>query len=256
MLRVLICHHQKKALADLRLSILNRRFIQGLNQINHNVMKKIIHLGLISILIALNIIGFGDLKLQAFYAKSCNWADINCHSYIKDLTEEAWGQAGAIAYPAAAQWMRTSNATSQYLDKTQKRYLRTYFGDLVDRVVVIYNAQLMDDWLYAEFKIDIGQVDSIAQTYCKRIYVKDSYKLGDFDQLKLLAHELTHSRQCEQLGGADKFGYYYFREFKKAGQRYEKNKLEKEANKYEEQFAGWLSNQLANNQGSIEAMIN
>ncbi len=52
-------------------------------------MKKIIHLSLISILIALNIVGLRDLKLQVFYAKTCNWADINCHSYIKELTNAA-----------------------------------------------------------------------------------------------------------------------------------------------------------------------
>jgi hypothetical protein len=222
-------------------------------------MKKIIRLGLISILIALNIVGFGGLKFQSFQAERCYWANIDCYSYIKELREEAWGQAGAIAYQAAAQWMRANNGISQYLDETQKRYLRPYFGDLVDRVVVIYNAELMDDWLYGDFKIDIRditQVDSIAQTYCKHIYIKDSYQLDDYSQLKLLAHELTHSRQCEQFGGADKFGYNYFREFIRAGQRYKKNKLEREANEYEEQFAGWLFNQLANNESSLEARMN
>jgi len=219
-------------------------------------MKKIIRLALISILIALNIVGLGGLKFQSFQAERCHLANIDCYPYIKQLSEEAWGQGGAIAYQAAAQLMRANNSISQYLDETQKRYLRPYFGDLVDRVVVIYNAKLMDDWLYADFKIDISQIDSIAQTYCERIYVEDSYKLDDSRQLTLLAHELTHSRQCEQFAGADKFGYYYFREFRRAGQRYEKNKLEREANEYEGQFAGWLSNQLANNQGSLEARIN
>jgi len=69
--------------------------------------------------------------------------------------------------------------------------------------MVIYDAKLMDDWLYAGFKVDIGQ-EPIAQTYCKRIYVNDPYKPGDYGQITLLAHELIHSRQCEQFNGASK----------------------------------------------------
>jgi len=48
-------------------------------------------------------------------------------------------------------------------------------------------------WIYAGFKVDIGQEHSIAQTYCKRIYVNDPYKPGDYGQITLLAHELIHS---------------------------------------------------------------
>jgi len=37
------------------------------------------------------------------------------------------------------------------------------------------------------------------------------YNPGDSGQLVLLAHELIHSRQCKQFGGAGKFGYQYFK---------------------------------------------
>jgi hypothetical protein len=215
-----------------------------------------IKLGLNSILLVLNILVLGSSNSQLFRTERCNWTDINCNPYLKEYTraiaEEAWGQTGIVAYQAAAQWMRANNGSSQELDDIQKQHLRPYFGGLVDRVVVIYNARLMDDWLYPGFNIDIGQVHAIAQTYCKCIYIKDPYKPGDSGQITLLAHELMHSRQCEQFGGAGKFGYYYFREFKKAGQSYENNKLEREANDFERQFAGWLSNQLANNQAAPE----
>ncbi|KYC43670.1 hypothetical protein WA1_00420 [Scytonema hofmannii PCC 7110] len=209
-------------------------------------MKKIICLGLISILTVVTILSINRLKLQAFQTECCHWSGIISNPYI-DMTEEAWGQVGAVTYPTAAQWMRTHNGISHPLDETQKRYLRSYFGGLVDHVVVIYNAKLMDDWLYADFKIDIGLVDSIAQTYCERIYLEESYKPSDFGQLILLSHELVHSKQCKRFGGASNFGYYYFREFKRVGQIYENNTLEKEANEYERQFAGWLSNQIASN---------
>lgn len=139
----------------------------------------------------------------------------------------------------------------QYLDETQKRYLRPYFGGLVDHIVVIYNAKLMDEWVHAGFKTEIGLGDSTAQTYCERIYIDDKYKSIDSAQLTLLAHELIHSKQCEQFGGGGEFGYYYFREFKRAGQSYEDNKLERNANNFEIQFAGWLSNHLANNQATL-----
>lgn len=211
-------------------------------------------LSLLSLFIALSIPNFRFLKLQTFPTLRYNWADITCNPHIKDHTssiaEAAWGEAGAVVYQAAAQGMRANNGSSQYLDETQKRYLRPYFGDLVDNVVVIYNANLMDDWLYGGFSIDIGQGDFVAQTYCERIYVVAPYNPGDSGQLVLLAHELIHSRQCKQFGGAGKFGYQYFREFKTAGQSYENNKLEREANDFERQFAGWLSNQLANNQAA------
>ena len=69
---------------------------------------------------------------------------------------------------------------------------------------------------------------------------------SDFQQLVTLSHEMTHSKQCEELGGEGKFGFHYFREFKRAGQNYENNKLEREAYGFEEQFAGGLRNQLAN----------
>ena len=62
---------------------------------------------------------------------------------------------------------------------------------------------------------------------------------------------MTHSKQCEELGGEGKFGFHYFREFKRAGQNYENNKLEREAYSFEEQFAGWLRNQLPNSNPSI-----
>jgi hypothetical protein len=217
---------------------------------------KNINLCLTSILLVLPILNFRFLKFQPVQTERCNWANIDCNPHVKECTraiaEEAWGQTGAVVYQVAAQWMRAKNGSSQYLDETQKLYLRPYFGDLVDRVMVIYDAKLMDDWLYAGFKVDIGQEHSIAQTYCKRIYVDDPYKPGDFGQITLLAHELIHSRQCEQFSGAAKFGYYYFREFKRADQNYENNKLEREAEDFQRQFAGWLSNQLANNQAASE----
>lgn len=211
--------------------------------------KRIIKLGSIAVLLALIILFFGSSKFQRDGTHNCDWVDLFCHprfqEYTEVLAEEAWGQAGIIAYQAAARWMYANNGSGRALDDLQKQYLRIYFGDLVDRVAIGYNAKLMDGWLYADFKIDIGQVDAIAQTYCDRIYIEGSYKPDDPVQLALLAHELVHARQCEQLGGMIRFGYSYFKEFKKAGQNYKDNQLEIEAKDFQIQFAGWLTPQLA-----------
>lgn len=60
-----------------------------------------------------------------------------------------------------------------------------------------------------------------------------------------------HSKQCEELGGAGKFGYHYFKEFKKANQSYRNNRLEREAYDFQYRFASSLDTQLANNSASI-----
>ena len=181
----------------------------------------------------------------------CNKFDITCNPHIKPITkplaEQAWGEAGAVAYPAAANVMLRRNIDSKRLSDSQKRYLRPHFGDLVDRVVVTYGSSMMDQW----GDINLSGVDTAAQTYCNRIYIQDSYKSDNTQQLVTLAHEMTHSKQCEELGGEGKFGFHYFREFKRAGLNYENNKLEREAYSFEEQFAGWLRNQLANSNPSI-----
>lgn len=145
------------------------------------------------------------------------------------VAEEAWGGSGASAYPAAAEIMRQRNGIGQRLDERQKQLLRPHFGSLVDRVSVAYNARMMSDWCAAGKCVNLGGVESAAQTYCNNIYVAGSYQANNPAQIRLLAHELFHSRQCEQLGGAGKFGYHYFKEYKKAGQNYENNKLEREA---------------------------
>lgn len=155
--------------------------------------------------------------------------------------EQLWGEAGAGAYQSAAEWMRTNNGSSQGLDTLQKQYLRPHFGDLVDRVAVVYNANLMDEWSALGYRINLG--NSAAQTYCNRVYVDDPYQQGDLAQIVLLAHELTHSRQCENYGGAGTFGFHYFREYKRAGENYANNRLEREAFAFEDQFSAWLDTQ-------------
>jgi len=114
------------------------------------------------------------------------------------LAEEAWGQAGSIAYQAAARTMRTKNGEGKPLDNVQKRYLRRYFIDYLDRVT--------------------------------------PYQSEDLKQLAIRAHEMVHVRQCAQNGGLDQFGYQYFVEYKRAEQKYENNLMEREAYDLQSRF--------------------
>jgi Domain of unknown function (DUF4157) len=142
---------------------------------------------------------------------------------------EVWGNSGIVMFNVATQLMATRNPAGQPLMLVQKKSLRPLFGELVDRVQVNYSSRLMDRWSNGEQEVHVGDVDSAAQTYCNRIYVRDAYQPTNKGQLFLLAHELAHSAQCEGLGGSNKFGYQYFKSYYEVGRQYAKNPLEKEA---------------------------
>jgi hypothetical protein len=154
-----------------------------------------------------------------------------------DFAENAWGEAGSTGYQAAARIMRERNGSGQGLDEIQKRFLRQRYGELVDQVRVSYGSRMMSEWCAAGKCVNLGGVDSAAQTYCNHIYVSDSYKPNDADQVVLLAHELRHSQQCREKGGEGKFGFHYFREYKRANQSYSNNSLEIEAENTAKDFA-------------------
>lgn len=160
----------------------------------------------------------------------------------EEVPETTWANAGAVAYQTAAKLMAQQNGAPQELDEIQKYFLRPHFGDLVDRVQVIYNSQLVDDWIAASFRIKVGH--SNAQVYGNRIYIKGGYKAADIDQLILLAHELVHVQQYEELGTLEKFGSEYFQEYKRGGQLYKKNVFEQEAFAFEAEFRRWLKEEM------------
>jgi hypothetical protein len=160
--------------------------------------------------------------------------------HVSELTaptsDLAWGETGATVLPLAAQIMAMRNPQGVALTADQKRLLRPLFGTLVDRVTVVYGAQLLDRWSQGGKEKHIGGVDSSAQTYCDRIYIRDRYKSHDTDRLVLLAHELTHAQQCDRAGGIVKFGERYFVGYYQGGQTYQDNPLERSARAMEEKF--------------------
>jgi hypothetical protein len=159
-------------------------------------------------------------------------------------TEQAWGETGATVLPLAAQIMTMRNPVGMPLDRLQKSYLRPLFGNLVDRVTVVYKAQLLDRWSQGGKETHIGGIDSSAQTYCDRIYIREAYRPHDTDRLVLLAHELTHAQQCQQAGNISKFGEKYFSGYYQGGQTYQDNPLEKSARRTEEKFTHQLCNAI------------
>jgi Domain of unknown function (DUF4157) len=164
---------------------------------------------------------------------------------VTPSSARAWGETGATFLPLAAQLMAVRNADGIALDASQKSYLRPLFGNLVDRVRVIYQAKLLDRWTQDGQETHIGKVNSSAQTYCDRIYIRDAYQPGKTYGLILLAHEITHSQQCQQAGGISEFGKRYFQGYFQGGQIYEENPLEKSAWASEKKFARQLCDRLA-----------
>jgi hypothetical protein len=159
--------------------------------------------------------------------------------------DRAWGETGATVLPVAAQIMAMRNLGGVELNKAQKGYLRPLFGNLVDRTTVQYQAKLLDRWEQDGQETHIGEIDSAAQTYCRRIYLRDAYKSGDTEQLVLLAHEMTHSQQCDLAGGIGKFGFDYFQGYYRGGKSYQNNPLEKSARSMETKFARQLCQQVS-----------
>lgn len=213
-------------------------------------MKNSSKLGVGGVLLSLSIFVLGVYyplanKSNEIETLETSGANISKGKVPKKYSEAAWANVGAGGYTAAARWMAANNKNMRKLDERQKRYLRPHFGDLVDRVEVIYDATLPDELVAASFRLDFGK--SSGQVYGHKIYLSSPYKPGDNRQLVLLSHELVHVRQYEQLGSSlDRFGYKYFKEYERAGQKYKSNKMEQEAFAFERQFAQWLVQELAN----------
>ncbi len=165
-------------------------------------------------------------------------------SMTAPTSELAWSETGATVLPLAAQIMEIRNPQGVPLDRVQKGYLRPLFGNLVDRVRIVYNAQLLDRWTQGGKETHIGGVDSSAQTYCDRIYIRAGYRPNDTDRLVLLAHELTHAQQCDGAGGIVRFGESYFKGYYQGGQTYQDNPLEKSARVMEKKFTRQLCNTI------------
>lgn len=122
----------------------------------------------------------------------------------------------------------TNQRTSKRLTPTEKLYLRPYFGNLVDRVSLYYNAQLPSGYKIAGKTM---AVDSSAQTWGHTVYFKKSQgNPNDPRHIIDLAHELVHAKQYESQGGLKKFCQKYAYGYTGEGRwNYYDNPMEREA---------------------------
>lgn len=178
---------------------------------------------------------------KPWHPHHCSLPDIDPTKVIPgsaEISAKAWGTAGRVGYPAAADIMRAKNAgrPAQALSPSHKRLLKAQYGNIVDNVRVVYNATTMDKWCGLGKCIQVGGVESGAQTFGNTVYITEPQRPIDINQFLLLAHELKHVEQ--QKGRLDTFGYDYFKAYKEAGQNYENNRMEREAEKASDWFAG------------------
>ena len=116
------------------------------------------------------------------------------------------------------------NPASTPLDASARATLRPYFSATVDAVRVHWNSLLVDDW--PVFHIHNAFMDVGAQTFGPEVFASDA---ASSDRMRTLAHELTHTKQAERLGGVNAFAGEYCRAFYRSGFSYDRNALEVEA---------------------------
>ena len=150
------------------------------------------------------------------------------------ISEELWGEAGRLGYVSAAKIMNSRSGAGVPLSDKMKAHLRPHYEGLVDRVRIHWGVDPLDKWVASKAKdiyINIEGGDTAGQTFGYDIYIRQNQDSGDYlETLHLMAHELAHSKQFERYGKSlSNFGYHYFKNYKKAGLNYERNRLEVEA---------------------------
>src|SRR5688572_31347643 len=96
---------------------------------------------------------------------------------FSEAGETAFANAGAAAYVAAEAGIRedNDNRASVALDDERKALLRPDFGDVVDDVRIVYNAELVE-------LVILGQrigTNPAAQTFGDRLYFEGAYVAND-----------------------------------------------------------------------------
>jgi hypothetical protein len=136
---------------------------------------------------------------------------------------------------------RNLQTAAQPLDATAQYYLRPWFGDLVEKVRVIWHARLND---HLELAGRVFSAGSYAQTYGYQVYIASSQGAREPEsapQLVLLAHELVHTAQYVRYGeDLARFCHAYIQGWEQARGVYKHNPLEQEAFNTAFAFAQWL----------------
>ena len=154
------------------------------------------------------------------------------------------GSSACVAN-AEITYARNVQRPSRPLDATAQYYLRPWFGDLVDKVHVVWQARL-NDHLEIFTRVLTGR--SRAQTYRYQVYIAPSegaWDPGNPRQLLLLAHELVHTEQYVRSGESlTRFCQEYVQSWEQSNGVYTQNSLEQEAFEKAFAFAQWLGQQV------------
>jgi hypothetical protein len=168
-------------------------------------------------------------------------------------SSEQWGEAGrSIMYIAKAK-IASDNliVMADEIHPMFKEALRPKYGSLVDKVRLVYGANILTTICLWQNKGCIDLSNTLAQTFGDTIYIKypkpfpqfrdsDSQSQGplrwDSFHLSLIAHELKHSQQYRDAGSTGRFGYEYFKSFKEVNQSYENISKEIEASEFAAEY--------------------
>ena len=170
-------------------------------------------------------------EIRNFGAQLRDWRSKVAGIDPSSISAELWGEAGRFAYTAAAGVMAARSPSGIPISNLYKRILRPHFGKLVDSVVLHWGVAPLDEWAADRCSIKLEDVDTAAQTFGEHIYIRAAQNMQKpRKELALLVHELVHSEQFVEYGKSlSNFGYHYFKEYKKGGQSYSSNKLERDA---------------------------
>jgi Domain of unknown function (DUF4157) len=185
----------------------------------------------------LALIGLGAGEARAWTCESqCRLTQPGCRLYVTACYAVAEPCRGAAL--AASEQVRVANGPAQALTPYQKDSLRPFFGDLVDRVRVRYGALLAGETVIADRRLSWGYE---GQTFGHDIYLVAPLAETAHGQLRMLAHELTHSMQYEREHGIGRdFFRSYCRAWFDSGLEYASNRYEQEARA----FADWVASVL------------
>nr|WP_320015277.1 hypothetical protein [uncultured Desulfobacter sp.] len=153
---------------------------------------------------------------------------------VRDFGVAKVGEIGSTTYVQGAAIMKVRHANNGIapLSQTQKLLFRPIFGNMVDKVKIIYNSYPLD--LFATFKGHYVGDHSDGQTFGYYVYITEGRRNNDINQNLLIFHELMHVRQYEMVGKSlARFGYHYFKSWARNGFKYDNIDWEKQAFKNE-----------------------
>lgn len=150
----------------------------------------------------------------------------------QDFWAKAAGKAGIPVIGDALLIMKARNhdRPSKPLGMREREALRPVFGRIVDKVKIVWNARLLDEWRVLGHTFQFGP-DSSGQTFGTTIYISHEEPKDEWSHslMGLLIHEMTHTFQAFELGSLRKFADAYVKGWWAAGRSYESNWMEQQA---------------------------